>query len=355
MDGYTESNPARPAISFPAGNDDFRKVRNDCARACRRFNETPEDAPPEVRVRRWFDIVRQPEEIDGTNSTGGGKRDPQPVPAAVTGEMTFRDPTLKPQAPFVKPPIYVDYGLRVHIGASTFINRYCMIMDTPVADVVIGERCSIGPHCSIVSVGHALGAAERNEKRASTGREIRIGNGVWIGAGVIIMGGVVIGDGAVIGAGSLVTRDVPPKTLAYGVPARLGKLIDDHEGAEVAGTAHTLEEALAIRALPSAAPTVDGDDHSTSEFHPSYDNYMATTTALADPVDAFAGYRGRHMHKKDGPLQPTDAAEEDGQDRGCSRLSRAERIAIAALGLSILTFLSFIFTVLRGRPRFDDA
>lgn len=105
----------------------------------------------------------------------------------MTGEMTFRDPTCKPQAPFVKPPIYMDYGLRVRIGSTTFINRYCMIMDTPVADVVIGEHCSIGPHCSIVSVGHPLGEVERNTKRSSTGKEVRIGDGVWIGAGVIIM------------------------------------------------------------------------------------------------------------------------------------------------------------------------
>jgi hypothetical protein len=43
------------AISFPAGNDDFRAARNDCARACRRFNETPEDAAPEIRCKRWLE------------------------------------------------------------------------------------------------------------------------------------------------------------------------------------------------------------------------------------------------------------------------------------------------------------
>ena len=81
----------------------------------------------------------------------------------------------------------MDYGLRVRVGGSTFINRYCMIMDTPVADVVIGERCNIGPHCNIVSVGHPLGVKERTSKRSSTGREIRIEDGVWIGARVTIM------------------------------------------------------------------------------------------------------------------------------------------------------------------------
>jgi acetyltransferase-like isoleucine patch superfamily enzyme len=81
----------------------------------------------------------------------------------------------------------MDYGLRVKVGGSTFINRYCMIMDTPVVDVVIGERCNIGPHCAILSVGHPVGVVERTEGRASLGREVRIGDGVWVGARVTIM------------------------------------------------------------------------------------------------------------------------------------------------------------------------
>lgn len=102
--------------------------------------------------------------------------------------MTFRDPSLVPTAPFIKPPLHVDYGLRVRVGASTFINRYCMIMDTPVADVAIGERCNIGPHCAIISVGHPVDVGRRTGgKRSSSGREVRVGDGVWIGTRVTIM------------------------------------------------------------------------------------------------------------------------------------------------------------------------
>jgi len=43
--------------AFPAGNDDFRAARNYCAQACRQFNNTPEDAPPEVRSSRWLEYV----------------------------------------------------------------------------------------------------------------------------------------------------------------------------------------------------------------------------------------------------------------------------------------------------------
>jgi acetyltransferase-like isoleucine patch superfamily enzyme len=71
---------------------------------------------------------------------------------AVTHDQTFANPALKAKTPFVKPPIFIDYGVRLHVGGSTFINRNCMIMDTPVADVVIGEGCNIGANCVIVGV-----------------------------------------------------------------------------------------------------------------------------------------------------------------------------------------------------------
>ncbi len=71
---------------------------------------------------------------------------------AVTHDQTFANPALKAKTPFVKPPVYIDYGVRLHVGGSTFINRNCMIMDTPVADVVIGEGCNIGANCCIVGV-----------------------------------------------------------------------------------------------------------------------------------------------------------------------------------------------------------
>jgi maltose O-acetyltransferase len=50
---------------------------------------------------------------------------------------------------------------------------------------------------------------------------ITIGDNVWIGGGASIMPGVSIGDDSVIGAGSVVTRDVPPRSLAVGSPAKL--------------------------------------------------------------------------------------------------------------------------------------
>ena len=50
--------------------------------------------------------------------------------------------------------------------------------------------------------------------------DIIIGNDVWIGYEAVILSGVTIGNGAIIGARAVVTRDVPPYTIAGGVPAK---------------------------------------------------------------------------------------------------------------------------------------
>jgi acetyltransferase-like isoleucine patch superfamily enzyme len=163
-----------PEVVFPAGNSDFRAVRNRCARACRDFNSTPDDADPEERSQRWLDIVRP--DRDRTRDKV----------LAVTHDQTFANPALKAKTPFIKPPLFVDYGLRLHVGGSTFINRNCMIMDTPVADVVIGEGCNIGANCCIIGVTHPVRLDERLQ-RHSIGQPVTIGNDVWIGANVTIL------------------------------------------------------------------------------------------------------------------------------------------------------------------------
>lgn len=61
------------------------------------------------------------------------------------------------------------------------------------------------------------------EKNAYFTPLFSIGNDVWIGRRAIIMPGVSIGDGCIIGAGAVVTKDVPPFSVAGGVPAKVIK------------------------------------------------------------------------------------------------------------------------------------
>ncbi|KAK3503342.1 hypothetical protein B0T13DRAFT_444701 [Neurospora crassa] len=260
MDNIDKQHLGAAGVSFPAGLDDFRAARDRCAHACRRFNSMPEDATPDVRTSLFLDIIRP-----ARNRKEDG---------AITHDMTFRDPTLKALTPFVKPPFFVDYGLRLRVGGSTFINRGCFIMDTPVADVTIGENCNIGPHCTLVSVGHPIHPEARESQRSSIGKPITIGNGVWIGANVTILGGVTIGDGAVIGAGSVVTKSVPPLHLAIGVPARFRPLAEVPRKLDAGSTVDSLKEALACgRSSLSSSPL--SSQQQQQQQQPSFN----TTTA----------------------------------------------------------------------------
>jgi maltose O-acetyltransferase len=121
----------------------------------------------------------------------------------------------------IRPPFHCDYGFNIRLGAGVFLNFNCVILDVvDVVDVVIGERTQIGPAVQILAADHPRDAATR-ASGLEFGRPVRIGRNVWIGGGAIILPGVTIGDDAVIGAGSVVTRDVPAGTAAFGNPARV--------------------------------------------------------------------------------------------------------------------------------------
>jgi len=78
---------------------------------------------------------------------------------------------------------------------------------------VIGSMVFIGPGTTFLNDKYPM-------RRAAPGEGARIEDHVTIGGGVTICPGVTIGRNAFIGAGAVVTKDVPPDTLAYGVPAR---------------------------------------------------------------------------------------------------------------------------------------
>ncbi|MGW4349341.1 sugar O-acetyltransferase [Streptomyces sp. NPDC004690] len=117
----------------------------------------------------------------------------------------------------VRPPLYVDYGSNITIGARTFVNYNLTALD--VAAIVIGEDCQIGPNVQLLTPTHPLDPEPRRDKLEAA-RPITLGNNVWLGGGVIVLPGVTIGDNAVIGAGAVVTRDVPADVVAVGNPAR---------------------------------------------------------------------------------------------------------------------------------------
>ena len=133
---------------------------------------------------------------------------------ALLGELTGEepDPSVRVLVPF-----HTDTGRNLRFGRNVFVNHGCTAMDFGGID--IGDDVLIGPNVQLISSSHPLDPATR--RRSITTAPIRIGRGAWIAAGATVLQGVTVGDDAVVAAGAVVTKDVPPRTLVAGVPARV--------------------------------------------------------------------------------------------------------------------------------------
>ncbi len=126
--------------------------------------------------------------------------------------------------------LQVKGNFLIFSGAKVFVNNS--------ATLVLGSgyiNHNLNLNCSLkVEIGYNTCIADNVTIRDSDNHEIishshlktqpiKIGNHVWIGMNVIILKGVTIGDGAVIAAGAVVSKDIPAKCLAGGVPAKVLK------------------------------------------------------------------------------------------------------------------------------------
>jgi len=128
---------------------------------------------------------------------------------------------------YIEPPFHSNWGgHHVHFGDWVYANFNLTLVDD--ADIFVGNHVMFGPNVSLVTAGHPL-----HEKFRATGLQyslpIRIADNCWIGANAVVLAGVTVGEGSVIGAGSVVTKDIPPHSLAYGVPCRVIRPIDDRD------------------------------------------------------------------------------------------------------------------------------
>jgi lipopolysaccharide O-acetyltransferase len=120
----------------------------------------------------------------------------------------------------------------IRIGAGVEVNDYVHI--AAIQSVTIGDRVLIASRVFISDHQHgSYGADGRHSspltppgRRSLSSAPVMIEDDVWIGEGAAILPGVRIGRGAVIGASAVVTRDVPPFSIAVGAPARVVKSFD---------------------------------------------------------------------------------------------------------------------------------
>ena len=114
-------------------------------------------------------------------------------------------------------------GAEVIIGDDVGLSG-CSI--TAERRIRIGNRVLVGAGVLIIdSDAHPLTPEGRKAKEMAATAPIEIGDDVFIGARAIILKGVTIGDGAVIGAGAVVVKDVPPRSIVAGNPARVLKIV----------------------------------------------------------------------------------------------------------------------------------
>jgi acetyltransferase-like isoleucine patch superfamily enzyme len=113
----------------------------------------------------------------------------------------------------------IRYWENLEIGSYVSINEHCHI--EAAGGVVIGDQVSIGHHVSLLSANHGWSdetlPIRENPVTLAT---VIISDDVWIGSGCQILSGVTVGSRSIVAAGAVVTKEVAPRSIVAGVPAR---------------------------------------------------------------------------------------------------------------------------------------
>lgn len=184
--------------------DEFRKTMAEC-----------KYIPAGSELHRAFHFFSQ-EALKITAELNGSYHTPEEIRALVA-RLTASEID---ESFAMFPPFHTDCGKNIKLGKRVFINACCQFQDQ--GGITIGDDVLVGPQTIIATLNHDPDPEKRGGMFA---KPVAIGDKVWLGARVTICPGVTIGDGAIVAAGAVVTKDVPPRTIVAGVPARVVKLI----------------------------------------------------------------------------------------------------------------------------------
>lgn len=114
------------------------------------------------------------------------------------------------------------------IGDNCHIGRDCLL---DLANrIVIGNNVTISMRCSIITHFDVGDSMLKQQGFPRKDGEVTLEDNVYLGSGVTVLHGVTIGANSLIGAGAIVTTDIPPCSLAVGIPAKIIRRlnVNDH-------------------------------------------------------------------------------------------------------------------------------
>jgi acetyltransferase-like isoleucine patch superfamily enzyme len=129
----------------------------------------------------------------------------------------------------IAPNVSLKNAERITIGAGTKVGERAFLWagDT-TGRISIGDHCRLAPEVYITASDYGMLPDQNIADQPRNERDVVIGSGVWLGARVFVSAGVTIGDGCVVSAGSVVTRSLPPNSIAAGFPARVVRRREDY-------------------------------------------------------------------------------------------------------------------------------
>jgi acetyltransferase-like isoleucine patch superfamily enzyme len=116
----------------------------------------------------------------------------------------------------------------ISVGSNCTVNSYAILYGH--GGLEIGNDVRIAPQVMMMPMNHIYKDSQAPIRTQGIRcRGIKIEDDVWLGAGAIVLDGVTIGKGSVIGAGAIVAKNIPPYSVAVGVPARVIKKRGRHK------------------------------------------------------------------------------------------------------------------------------
>ena len=116
--------------------------------------------------------------------------------------------------------VLAQRDMEVRFGERAYIGHRCLFYGT--GGIQVGQDVLLANDVQLICGNHTFARRDVPIRTQPTVEQpIVIEDDVWLGASVVVLGGVTVGRGSVVGAGAVVTHDLPPYSIARGVPARV--------------------------------------------------------------------------------------------------------------------------------------